>query len=334
MPIESIDRSAEHVGEDSTAAPHIVIRGETIYSYQKTEQSSFENNISIIDYLPFTLRPEEAITEEFPLKDIITSVFNIPLENWKYAKSGWNGYKHKINLDEYGFLAFGGASQNNTIHVQIKGQGCKLIQDWLAVYTWGTTHNCKITRIDLAHDDYQGKVINIESAIEWYEQGLFSTNGRPPSRHMYDDFGSGAGKTFYVGKRENGKMIRIYEKGKQLGDTKNPWCRAEVEFHNKDRVLDWDMTINPDPYLSGSYKALSFLSEQQSIIKTLSKEKTICFNKALAWGLSTCGQLINLLCILNNEDYEAVIKLLRRPGIPKKLEPYFKAELKKRGITP
>lgn len=44
----------------------------------------------------------------------------------------------------------------------------------------------------------------------------------------------GRGRTFYVGRRENGKLLRVYEKGKQLGAENSPWVRIELELHNKD----------------------------------------------------------------------------------------------------
>ena len=58
----------------------------------------------------------------------------------------------------------------------------------------------------------------------------------------------------------NGKMLRIYEKGKQLGDSESPWVRVEAELRNKSRVIPWDALTRPGSYLAGAYPCLAYLS--------------------------------------------------------------------------
>jgi phage replication initiation protein len=226
-------------------------------------------------------------------------------------------------------MLFGGASQRNTIHVQISGAGCKLVRDWLAVYTWGESNNVKLTRLDIAHDDHDGHQIDIASAIKWYDDGLFCDKGRPPKRHLRDDFNDGSGKTFYIGSRGNSRFARIYEKGKQLGDPTSKWCRAEIEFRAVDQELSWSAVVSPDTYFAGAYKALSFLTTRQSKFERIRREETIAFDQAVHWGRQNVGQLINLLCLKHDNDSEKVVADLRRDGIPKKLERYFALYIKK-----
>ncbi|UWT36668.1 replication initiation factor domain-containing protein [Neisseria gonorrhoeae] len=42
-----------------------------------------------------------------------------------------------------------------------------------------------------------------------------------------------SGKTYGIGSRESSKYVRIYEKGKQLGDKTSTWTRFEIEFKAK-----------------------------------------------------------------------------------------------------
>lgn len=105
---------------------------------------------------------------------------------------------------------------------------------------WGEQQHAKIKRIDLAHDDFSGQHISVAKALDWFHAGGFTVGGRPPAPRYIDDLGTGSGKTLYLGSRENGKMIRVYEKGRQLGDPLSPWVRAEVEIHSTDRVVPWD----------------------------------------------------------------------------------------------
>lgn len=157
------------------------------------------------------------------------------------------------------------------------------------------------------------------------DSGQFNSHGRPPKALFVDDLDSGAGKTLYVGQRKNGKMARIYEKGKQLGQPDSPWCRAEVEYRSKDRKLNWDSLVNPEQYLAGSYRAFSYLSAEQLRVLTTAKAKSISLDRAIHYCRVGYGQLINLMYESHDGDAEAVLRLLMRDGIPQKLKPYYES---------
>ncbi|MEX1198386.1 MAG: replication initiation factor domain-containing protein [Pseudohongiellaceae bacterium] len=288
--------------------------------------------MAFIDYLSFTYRTQEPVVDAFPLRNELINLFGIPQYDWKLSRHGWNGYTHRITLPDCGLVAFGGKSQRNTIHVQLSGQGCRHVPDWFAVHAWATANTCKIARIDLAHDDFEGAKVNIANALSWRSQGLFNSRGRPPSCHLIDDFDSGKGKTFYAGNRANGKMIRIYEKGKQLERVDSPWCRAEVEFRAKDRTIDWDIVVDPDPYFGGACDAFAQLTSQQSRITTHTREKHAALDRNIAWARIVVGPLVNLLYILLDGDAEAVVNILRRSGIPRKLEPHYRELVDAQGV--
>lgn len=68
--------------------------------------------------------------------------------------------------------------------------------------------------------------------------------GRPPRHSTPGDWLSETpyyGRTLEIGRRENGKMLRAYEKGLQLapGSTATKWTRFEVELRRKDRDIPW-----------------------------------------------------------------------------------------------
>ena len=74
----------------------------------------------------------------------------------------------------------------------------------------------------------------MEDVVALYHQGAFNRGGRPPKLKEAGDWikHCGYGRTLYLGARGNGKFLRIYEKGKQLGDRTSPWIRYEVELHS------------------------------------------------------------------------------------------------------
>jgi phage replication initiation protein len=259
------------------------------------------------------------------LSNTLFFTFGLPKFPLELTNKGRNGYKHSIKLGlngAYGSLDFGGESQRGTVCLTLNGVGCSLVKDWNKVKHWGETFHAKITRCDPAYDDFEGQTVTVALAEQWYDEGLFTSSGRPPNAKLVDDKGSAKGKTLYVGDRKSGKLSRVYEKGKQLGDRLSPWVRVEVELHNKDRVIPWDIVINPGLYLAGSYPCLSFLSLVQCRIKTIKKAAAISYKKMVDWGREAVGKLINVMMDVNQGDYVSVVDQLLRDGVPRRLEPY------------
>lgn len=215
-------------------------------------KSPNEAKLAFIDWLAFTFTPPLDVEPLEWINVQLREVFNLPDSLFIEAGKGWYGYKHRIDLGQYGILAYGGESQLNSYHVELNAQGCSLVHNWHKVKQWGESHSARITRSDLAHDDHEGQTVSIQKAIDWYEEGGFTGLGRKPNAQMIDDFGSGKGKTVYIGAREYGKLCRVYEKGRQLGDKLSAWVRVEVELRNKSRVIPWDVVINPGHYLAGA----------------------------------------------------------------------------------
>lgn len=277
-----------------------------------------------IDWCAFTVTPPDG---ENPTWLFRTLLQFLPILNFTPTGRGWNGYKERLTITglgetDLGLLALGGASQRGSLHVELNAQACALISDWSALQAWGEQHKAKITRIDLAHDDLNGEGVTIKAGLEWLEAGLFNLNGRPAKARLIDDLGSGDGKTFYVGKRANGKMLRIYEKGKQLGDSESPWVRVEVELRNKSRLIPWDALIHPGNYLAGAYPCLAYLSNVQDKIKTITKAVEISLEASVEHLHQTGGKLINLMLHVHSGDAFAVVDELKRDGIPQRLKAY------------
>lgn len=292
-------------------SPHIVIRGESTNTQL--------NSLALIDWLSFSLYSETYAKSLNYLETFLDNLFGLSPAQWTSARGGWHGYKHKINLGKFGFVAYGGESQKDTVHVSITGIGCRNVKDWSIVRLIGEEEFWKIKRVDLAHDDFTAKHIDIDRALEWFEEGLFTTSGRPPKRRLIDDFDSGEGRTFYIGNRANGKLLRIYEKGKQLGDKNSTWVRAELELRAKDRVIPWECLTNPEHYLSGSYKALQYLSQTQSRVKTTQREASTTYEAMKRWLRSVGGKAINTMIEVEQGDLSAVFEQLVRDGYPGRL---------------
>lgn len=299
------------------AAPRIVTTGGNSFPPETSQSASAQ--LALIDYFAFTITPPDGhdLTWLFPQ---LVEYFGISVAT--PTGKGWFGYAARFDLGGHGLLAYGGESQRGSIHVELTGTGCAHVADWRKVMEWGESHKAIITRIDLAHDDMSGQSVSIATARQWLDAGEFTTSGRPPDAHLYDDLGSGKGKTLYVGNRKNGKLCRVYEKGRQLGDTSSPWTRVEVEFRNKSRVIPWETLINPGHYLAGAYPCLAFLSAIQEKIRTITKAVTVSLARAVHHAQQMAGKLVNVMMQFYGGDAFAVVNELKRDGIPRRLQNY------------
>ena len=303
---------------------HIVIRDETSPHIKTISKAK---KIAHNDWLAFTLTPPQ-LASCIPIQWLLPQlrdIFGLPDFTAQTTGKGWNGYINRVNLGDnaqYGLIAYGGEKQRGTVHVELNASVCALVPDWHKIQQWGESLGAKITRVDLAHDDFEGEIVNIEIAKGWYKEGGFTNSGRPPEATLYDDMGSGKGKTLYIGKRANGKLCRIYEKGKQLGDTSSPWVRVELELRGKKRLIPWDVLTSPGTYLAGGYPCLAYLSKEQNKIRTISKAVEITLESMTRYLHTAGGKSINALMQTNGEDAVALVNSIRREGIPRRLVNY------------
>lgn len=278
-----------------------------------TRDERSDSKTAHIDWFACTFQPSPIFRE------VVESVFNVPQVLWKRCNGGWQGYDVRIDLGPFGLLAYGGEHQRGTAHLSLNAHGCAGIRDWNAVRIWCKASAARITRIDLAHDDFSGESINIETARSWLDEGRFTTGGRAPDAKLIDDLGSNKGKTLYVGRRQNGKLCRVYEKGKQLGDPKSSWCRVEVEFRGKARTIPHDVLIKPGEYLAGAYPCLAQLSQRQDKLRTLSKTAEISYACMVDCLRMQYGPALNVMMQVERGNVSAVFEQVIRHGTPKRL---------------
>lgn len=297
--------------------PHGVIRGETLSS----------QDIAHIDWLAFTFTQSPEIPGELIpwLLLQLNEVFSLPEFSAQPCGKGWNGYTQRIDIGEnsrYGLIAYGGEKQRGTCHVELNATACAHVLNWAKVQQWGKHIGARITRVDLAHDDLQGEFVNIDIARAWYVAGEFTNSGRPPAARLIDDMDSGKGKTLYIGDRANGKLLRIYEKGRQLGDPESPWVRAELELRGKSRLITWDVLTTPSTFLAGSYPCLEYLSADQDKIRTISNTVQISLDAGKRYLRMAGGKWLHVFMLEYQGDATALFLDLVRPGIPRRLENY------------
>ncbi len=299
--------------------PRLVTRGE---SYDLKTNAVVNADAAITDWISCSFKISsdlETQTEFFHDVRAILGLTDIRVIERGYGHLGWK----RSFIFEGTDVIFATGGQNERSFIQFPGKACALISknNWKnLVWLFGKILGARITRWDGAVDDYVGKH-GIDWALQEHKLGNFSTAGNKPKLKQIGNFiePDGTGRTLNFGSRENGKLLRIYEKGKQLKDPNCPWVRWELELHNTDRIIPWDVISNPGPYVAGSYKATEWICDSACRVKTFRKHSEISLDASIRNAKNSCGPLVNYM-LETGCSADEVVEQLRRPGKPRRLE--------------
>lgn len=228
-----------------------------------------------------------------------------------------------------GRVDWGGDMRKGRARLDLSGSGCSKVNDWRPVHAWVSRQvEPTITRCDLAVDFLLGE-FTVNDAVDWYTAGQFRVDdsGMQPRHSMPGDWinpayeeGTGKrwGRTLEVGRRENGKMARVYEKGRQLGDSASDWTRFEVEYRNNDRDIPLDILLDRDAYFAGAYRCCAqVLNVAGERIKTHQAEGEVTLARAVQHTRTSYGQVVNVLRL--KLGAQEVLDLIAREGVPRRL---------------
>ena len=297
--------------------PRVVTRGESPQGMPN----------AFADWLSFTV-PEAAQESPWQWGETLSILLEVPDLEIGPQDKGIAGFTYSVPLVIpragepviVGKIAWGGESQRERAYISLSGALCSRVGDWSILVNALDLTGARITRVDLAHDDYQGKR-SVNDAVAMYDAGQFKAGGRNPICSLQGDWKevSGHGRTFYVGKRGHGKLLRVYEKGKQLGDASSPWVRWEVEFHNRDRIIPYSVLTDPARYLAGAFPALGFISEERTPIRTQRKALVASLDHLVECLSKSYGKTINAM-VMQGLDPSDIIALTQRGGVPERLK--------------
>lgn len=227
---------------------------------------------------------------------------------------------------DYGEVHFGG--QRDTVLIEFKGVGCNLAYaGWEARMKQFLDEAVRprITRVDLALDFFDGSYTP-EQALLDHDNGYFDNhNMRPKSETVGSAWRKedGTGKTFYVGRKKNSRFVRIYEKGRQLGDKESPWVRFEIQFNHGDIEIPFDILTDEGGYFCGAFPICRTFRNMPSEKRFELREKSLnlTFGHKLKHARNAVGKLVNFMSDLGFSSDEIVKHLKAESGYPKGLEP-------------
>lgn len=302
-----------------------------------------DNEIAVVDWVNFTIgietlgegfiSDEDFASDEMRWMQAIIKFDSVLEEIFGFSttsqnKTGRNFYKQSYVLgQEMGLVCIGG--QRNTILVMLSGKGCAFADPgWerrLYNFLNVIAKRGKLTRIDLAHDDFEGKTINVDWGDQQDSLGGFACGNRAPNVEHKGNWKrpNGRGRTLNIGSRESGKYLRLYEKGRAEGDPDDNWQRAEVEYKSVDRILPYDMLLAPSEYFLAAYPCFQIIANQiqPARIETLKKTAQLSAATAIKNIKTQYGKYINLFKQVF--EPEELINLISHPdsfAYPKRLD--------------
>lgn len=309
-------------------------QGRSPRTVKRGESAKREAQQTIVDWLTFTFLPVGSIGDALEqLQRYFHLWFSIPV-NFRPNDYGFRRYEHSTDVLAYvngetvrlGIIGAGGEHVGGTICLDLSGTGCAAVVDWDAVFATVQDLDARITRCDLARDFCEGQV-SVDQVESLYFAGEFNAGGRIPVYRRIESGVAGAGacggRTLEIGRRKNGKMLRAYEKGRQLGNQESDWLRIEIEFRSKDRVVDHAILIDRDSYFVGAYKALeSFLDADPMRLATDQKvalavqDELVC-ERALDHAQHQYGKVVEYARLSDRyKDVAALVARITRRGVP------------------
>jgi DNA relaxase NicK len=166
-----------------------------------------------------------------------------------------------------GRMDYGGDSQKGWVRVDITGKGCGWVRDWEEIGAVEALPSAQIRRLDIALTTWEGQVTH-ERVVQAHQLGRFTVR-RPPALQQIISSDPRAGRTCYIGKREQSdKFMRCYEKGFEMvgklkrmpgevthidGFKVEDIYRCEVELKAVGADIPWEVIERRDQYFAGAY---------------------------------------------------------------------------------
>lgn len=219
---------------------------------------------ALVDYLTVVI-PRQRVEDRglSDLRHLLGTIFGFRGEvvHTAIRERRWQFYKSSANLidrdnEQVGKIGLDG--NGDSICISLSGAGTRWVRNWHTVAHELRSLGARISRCDLAFDDYEGERFNVQALRERAKAGDFMQGGTPPKWQFVDEGNSGEGCTLYVGKKGH-KQLCIYEKGKQLGLSSSPWVRAEVRLYGKHCVVPLETLTDPLAFLRGAYDVVEEL---------------------------------------------------------------------------
>lgn len=242
----------------------------------------------------------------------------------QFEDKGFHGYTRSaaIYLPEsdvpVGRIAEGG--NEDTVLVSLTGTGVPYMGSYASVYCQLERYKVKITRIDIAFDDFLSEYFDFDFMVKLARENFF---GRV-HRHAYDDLDSGNGRSLYLGAKGIAEF-NLYEKGLQLQSMHRRWLRGEVRMWANQKFIPLDALMNLAPYFFGAFDWLYMFVPRRVVGRrpVLIREKSVATAEAMHKHIEhAVGKTVNLIYTASESEEQFVnyMKTIAREGAPSRFK--------------
>lgn len=192
--------------------------------------------IITIDWLQFTLVDQDANEEDASKKinftNTIIQVLGLNVNDFIQLPYGKLGYTSQL-FSNFIWVLYDGAPSMG-VHVIISGKGCRIYEtqnNLVELVKRIDKVNGRLTRIDIAIDDFTGKVIPFGRLKNDIIKANLVTKWKNSTEIIKrkNKTGQVIGHTLYLGSRQSKIFFRLYDKAMQL-DLETIWTRLELEI--------------------------------------------------------------------------------------------------------
>ncbi|MBF0383891.1 MAG: replication initiation factor domain-containing protein [Magnetococcales bacterium] len=290
-----------------------------------------------LDFLKeLQFKPWKQLSEEELVERLVSKSFGLSVEQSVEQRDGWYDYKGIIvtpSGEDVGRYEYGG--NNNTICLTLRGKAFTQLEvnhEGQAKAINRLHHNlrrldARITRIDLALDDYQG-THSVDKIVDAYSAGEFDIKGQRQVNKNTVSNGSGGGHSFNIGTNKNQKMLIAYERGKKLDLRGSNWVRLELRLRSRKNSIPLATMCNPGPVFKDAYpftKKLDINNGDNNLdlhVTHHRKAEEADLKSYLKALQSSYGKLFNYL-FSTGVSPDTIIHSLRRDGIPTRLNKWM-----------
>jgi len=219
-----------------------------------------------------------------------------------------------------------------SLRFELTGLGCGLYEQrgdvsadhaerWCALRAKLEHVGPMLTRVDTAFDDFDG-TRNLALVRCMYEVGEFdySFGGERKRPKRKEFLSSGDGDTFYVGQSSSEKQLRVYEKGKQLGDPDSPWVRWEMQMRSSTRKrISLDVLSTPLDYMRGAYECLDFVASCVARLVVTEEATKATFKSVVRHAKRMYGATFDQVMRIapSPEQFNEFMQLMRTDKVPR-----------------
>ncbi|MET0103563.1 MAG: replication initiation factor domain-containing protein, partial [Sedimenticola sp.] len=222
-----------------------------------------------------------------------------------------------------GLIASGSSTHRRT-YVEMTGLACGFV-NFKAFGQMLFDLKARLSRVDTALDFFNSKY-DPQAIRQAYRRGEFKNRGQNPSSSMagpWDDKARwGAGLTYYIGNRKNGKLFRCYHKGREQGDPTSNWVRMEVELRRTGNTeyIPFKILMNPEQFFVGAFPWLSrFQNVVAAKVDRVKKAAKITFDHLVHYAKQSYGPLIAVMQSIGMTSEEIQKKLIQPDKVPRRL---------------